>query len=254
MRAKWAVLGTTAVSALACSSLLDVKDLPALSKDAGVDAPPPPPSFCQKLPAPVTFCRDFDDGKLFYEDFTRVSDSPNRLTVDETNVVSPPFALLSEVSAPADERSVMVRKFQGLLPKELRLSFELFIEKGPVSPVNASIAHLDFAPDTANHHSLEFKVTTNSGEVSEYLGTAGYANSPFTGPQPVAGKWQHYDIHVDVEKRHLTIALDGTTTVDTNLEGPWPKSEVWLSVGIFWVKEQNVNVIVRHDNVVLDLK
>ncbi|WP_394845612.1 hypothetical protein LZC95_52355 [Pendulispora brunnea] len=243
----------SAVGVLACSSLLDVKDLPALSKDAGVDAPPAPPSFCQKLQTPVTFCRDFDDGQSFYDGFTRVSESPNRLTVDEANVVSPPFALLSEVAHKEDQRSMMVRKFPGL-PKEIRLSFDLFMEKGPVSPVNASIAHLDFAPDTANHHSLEFKITTNSGEVSEFLGAAGYADSPFTGPKPVEGKWQRYDIHVDVEKRHLTVALEGTTTVDTNLEGPWPKAEVLLSVGIFWVKEQNVSVIVRHDNIVLDLK
>jgi len=251
------VFGIVAASCVACSTVLGVDDLPAKSQDAGVDAPPAPPSFCQKLQPPVTFCRDFDDGAPYDEgvDYWEAPRPNTTIRVDNQNSVSRPASLLSEVAKTSkEERRAYISYKYDQAATNIRLAFDLLIEQATKESENVVVANLSFGTDAPDAHGLSVNVTNTSAHLEESVGNNQYPKYDFA-IQPKLGTWSRFEVQILTATRHVTAWIDGQQTVDAALEGTWHPAPLFFSVGTFWVTETDgIGVRLRHDNIVLDLK
>ncbi|WP_394828544.1 hypothetical protein [Pendulispora albinea] len=218
-----------------------------------------PNSYCATLASTktVTFCRDFDDGRIFSADFNIAAASGATILAATNEALSPPRALVVDIPASVqDPHALMYRYFDGIKPKDITLAFDMRIELAGSNAQEARVFEIISQFDTPNEHALLFHFNAGSAHIEEVFGlepNAQWFDYPFLGGRHMeTGKWSR--VEVRIADNRLTAQLDGIKVVDQPLHKAWAPEPVELALGLPDVKYPGFAWRARYDNVVLDLR
>ncbi|WP_394827246.1 hypothetical protein [Pendulispora albinea] len=214
--------------------------------------------YCQGLHPSPTFCRDFDDGRLYSTDFELLFKRPDFVAADPGAWSSAPLSFISEVATGSmDRRAYMFRTFDAGRPRNIRMSFDVLMERYIPSQV-ASVVSIEGHPDQPDSRKMDVYLGADGSSIEERImnpdGSAPqYRNYLFVDRQPRAGTWSHLDIRIDVPARRIAARLDGTLVIDNEIKADWSVSDIELKLGIVWATENTSTWRFRYDDIVLDL-
>ena len=213
------------------------------------------PGFCASLPAPVTFCDDFDSGPITEHWSRIIRDAPGLIAIEESSdAPSGTSTLHVEMNATAGNclyNQVRAQR-QGAFSRA-HAEVDVFVPSGGAA--GQILSALNFSDGASTCQTL---VTDGSyaEQTIDSVDNRQYDRSDYAAMSE--DSWHHieYDYVITPGQGHLRIEVDGVVHVDKDAMYTclFSTGLVQYDVGLFCVDSPTETQVVRYDNVVLDVQ
>ena len=211
----------------------------------------PAGGFCDSVNPKPTFCADFDTGAL--ETFALVGGP----TLDPTFARSPPRSLMAVVEQGAVERFARVEHPLSVSPTYAAVSLQVFLDEYDAGK-DLEIGGLLLKPSNGSSCALFAAVRSGRWTADQYCQTSGTTTASNVGTSSAAGvmgRWFALTLVLDLEKRHLSLSVDGVIVIDSRpLDAAVVFAPATVYVGLAYVSVDATRTRLHVDNLTVEAR